>query len=71
MVTQRAQIASSPTMPSLHRDDDKLYAVSVRGMPLYLYWSEMTLAQRRAQIALEGDTAQLRAMHIAEFGIYT
>jgi hypothetical protein len=67
MVPQQAQSASAQ---SLHRPDDCLYCVFVEGNATHLYWSEMRLAQRLSQIAIECDAARQRAAFAVRFGIY-
>jgi hypothetical protein len=69
-----SQKGSEAIMPeklaSLQRPDDRLYCVWVRGNPIYLYWSEMTLAQRRVQLAKEQDPSTQRAAYIETFNLY-
>jgi hypothetical protein len=66
MVAQTTRIVSPFPPP-----DDRLYRICQKGNTMYLYWSEMSRAQRQTQRALEQDQARMRAEYIAEFGIYS
>jgi len=64
MITQTRIVSPFP------EPDDQLHQVLIRGNAVYLYWSEMTHAQRKSQRARKRDLERLRAEYVEEFGIY-